>query len=125
MEPDHPQQNPAKLHAVKFLKDHSQVLLDCTGAPENCWLLACEYIADVHNLCADETLGHQIPWEVWHRGLQDISTFLEYQFYEKVSYLDSDWLFPSSKEKASWCWVGVTLNIGETMTFKVLTKDTN
>ena len=28
MEPKHPQQNPAKLCTMKFLKDHSQVLLD-------------------------------------------------------------------------------------------------
>ena len=38
-EPNHPQQNPAELCAVKFLKEHSQVLLHQTGAPE-CWLLA-------------------------------------------------------------------------------------
>ena len=63
-EPEHPQQNPAELCAVKFLKDHSQVLLDRTGAPEACWLLACEYIADVHNICADETVGYQIPREL-------------------------------------------------------------
>ena len=34
-EPEHPQQNPAELCAMKFLKDHSQVLLDQTGAPED------------------------------------------------------------------------------------------
>jgi hypothetical protein len=55
------QQNQAELRAVKFFKDHSQVLLDCTGAPKNCWLLACEYIADVHNVCADESMNYQIP----------------------------------------------------------------
>jgi hypothetical protein len=47
-EPGHPQQNPAEVCAIKFLKDHSQVLLDCTGALKNSWLLACEHIADVH-----------------------------------------------------------------------------
>jgi hypothetical protein len=60
----HPQQNPTELRAVKFLKDHSQVLMDRTGAPENLWLLACEYIADVHNVCADETINYQIPHEL-------------------------------------------------------------
>ena len=63
-EPNHPQQNPAELCAMKFLKDHSQVLLDWSGAPKDCWLLACEYIADVHNICTDKTLGYQIPREV-------------------------------------------------------------
>ena len=60
-EPEHPQQNPAELHAMKFLKDHS---LSQTGAPEDCWLLACEYIANIHNICADKTIGYQIPCEL-------------------------------------------------------------
>ena len=124
MEPDYPQQNPTELHAVKFLKDHSQVLLDWTGAPKNCWLLACEYIANVHNVCADETLGYQILHEVCHGGLQDISTFLKYCFYEKVFYLDSDQSFPSTKEKAGW-WVGIAFNVRDAMTFKILTDVTN
>jgi hypothetical protein len=123
-EPGHPQQNPAELRAVKFIKDHSQVLLDRTGAPENCWLLACEYITDVHNLCADESLNYQIPRELRHGGLQDISAFLEYRFYEPILYLDSDTSFPSSKEKPGW-WVGVASNVGDALTFKVLTEDSN
>ena len=76
MEPNHPQQNPAELLSVKFLEDHSQVLLDWTGAPETCWLMACEYITNVHSrVCADETLGYQIMCEVQHGGLQDILLF--------------------------------------------------
>lgn len=112
------------MRAVKFLKDHSQVLLDRTGAPENLWLLACEYIADVHNVCADESLNHQIPRELRHGGLQDISAFLEYRFYEPVFYLNSDVSFPSSKEKAGW-WVGVASNVGDSLTYKILTDDTH
>jgi hypothetical protein len=123
-EPGHPQQNPAELRAVKFIKNHSQVLLDRTGAPENCWLLACEYIADVHNVCADESLGFRIPKEVRHGGMQDISAFLEYRFYEPVLYLDTDESFPSSKEKPGW-WVGVANNVGDALTFKILTEDTH
>jgi hypothetical protein len=122
-EPGHPQQNPAELRAVKYLKDHSQVLLDRTGAPEFCWLAACEYIADVHNICSDETINHQIPLEARHGGLQDISAFLEYKFYEEILYLDSDESFPSSKEKPGW-WLGVAHNVGDIMTFKILTHDT-
>ena len=50
--------------------------------------------------------------------------FLEYRFYEPVLYLDSDETFPSSKEKPGW-WVGVANNVGDAMTFKVLTEDTH
>jgi hypothetical protein len=45
-----PWQNPAELNSVKFLKSHAQVLLDRTGAPDNLWFLAQNYIAYVHNL---------------------------------------------------------------------------
>ena len=75
-------------------------------------------------MSADETLGYRIPREVRHGGLQDISAFLEYWFYEKIFYLDSDQSFPSSKEKPGW-WVGVASNVDDAMTFKVLTEDTN
>ena len=36
----HPQQNMAELQAVKWLKQHTQLLLDRTGAPPMLWLLA-------------------------------------------------------------------------------------
>jgi hypothetical protein len=121
--PGQPQQNPAELCAVKYLKDHSQVLLDRTGAPKFCWLAACKYIADVHNICSNETINHQIPLEARHGGLQDISAFLEYKFYKEILYLDSDKSFPSSKEKPGW-WLGVAHNVGDAMTFKILTHDT-
>ena len=39
-EPYHPQQNMAELRAVKWLKQHTQLLLDRTGAPPMLWLLS-------------------------------------------------------------------------------------
>ena len=49
--------------------------------------------------------------------------FLEYKFYERVFYLDSDQSFLSTKEKTGW-WVGVASNVRDTMTFKILMEDT-
>jgi hypothetical protein len=86
-------------------------------------LVACEYISDVHNICADESISYQIPKEARHGGIQDISAFLEYKFYEEILYLDSDETFPSMKEKPGW-WVGVAQNVGDAMKFKILTEDT-
>jgi hypothetical protein len=54
--------------------------------------------------------------------MQDISAFLEYKFFEENLYLDPDESFPSSKEKPGW-WLGVAHNVGDTMTFKILTND--
>ena len=87
-------------------------------------MLACKYIADVHNVCADESLGFWIPKEVRHSGLQDILAFLEYPFYEPILYLDSDESFLSSKEKPGW-WVGVANNVRDALTFKILSEDTH
>jgi hypothetical protein len=69
-------------------------------------------------------MNYKIPCELQHRGLQDISAFLEYHFYEPILYLDCDASFPSSKEKPGW-WVGVANNVGDSLTFKILTKDSN
>ena len=35
-EPHNFQQNPVELRAIKYLKEHSHILLNCTGAPEIC-----------------------------------------------------------------------------------------
>jgi hypothetical protein len=48
--------NPVELNGVKYLKSHAQVLLDRTGAPDNLWFLAQDYLAYVHNLSANREL---------------------------------------------------------------------
>ena len=123
-EPHHPQQNPAELRAVKWLKDHSQVLMDCTGAPPQTWLEACEYLTDIHNICADETLNWQVPVTVRHGNTPDISAYLQFRFYEKIFYLDPKETFPDSKEQPGY-WLGVAQNVGDELTFKILTNDTH
>jgi hypothetical protein len=57
-------QNPAKLNGVKYLKSHAQVLLDRTGAPDNPWFLAQDYLTHVHNLSANRRLNWKIPEQV-------------------------------------------------------------
>jgi hypothetical protein len=56
-EPHRPWQNPAELNGVKYSKTHGQVLLDRTGAPDNIWFLAQDYLAHVHNLSANRQLN--------------------------------------------------------------------
>jgi hypothetical protein len=48
-----PWQNPAELNDVKYLKSHAQVLMDRTGAPDNLWILAQDYLAHIHNQSAN------------------------------------------------------------------------
>ena len=122
-EPNHPQQNPAELRAVKFVKDHTDVLLNRRNAPEKVWFYASDYVSKVHNICADESLGWQIPLTKRHGTTPDISPYLIFQFYQKVFFLDNDETFPSSKERAGY-WLGVCENVGDLLTFWILTDDT-
>jgi hypothetical protein len=69
-EPHSPCQNPAELDGVKYLKSHAQVLLDRTGAPDNLWFLAQDYLAHVHNLKANRQLNWKIPEQVSRGGGQ-------------------------------------------------------
>jgi hypothetical protein len=63
-EPHSPWQNPAELKSVKYFKSHAQVLLDRTGAPDNLWFLAQDYLSHVHNLSANCQLNWKIPEQV-------------------------------------------------------------
>jgi hypothetical protein len=79
-EPHHQQQNSAELRAVKWLKRHCAILMDRTGAPPKTWLLACKYLAEVHNISADDTLHWAVPQTVRHGETVDISVFLKFMF---------------------------------------------
>jgi hypothetical protein len=63
-EPHSPWQSPAELNGVKNLKSHAQVLLDRTGASDNVWFLAQDYLSHVHNLSANRQLNWKIQEQV-------------------------------------------------------------
>jgi hypothetical protein len=69
-EPHSPWQNPAEMNGVKYLKSHAQVLLDRTGAPDNLWCLAQDYLEHVHNLSANRQLNWKISEQVSRGGHQ-------------------------------------------------------
>jgi hypothetical protein len=81
-------QNPAELNGVKYLESHAQVLLDWTGAPENLWFLAQDYLSHVHNLSTNRQLNWKIPEQVSRGGTPDISHILMFYWFESVLYLD-------------------------------------
>jgi hypothetical protein len=69
-EPHSPWRNPAELNCVKSLKSHAQVLLDRTGAPDNLWFLAKDYLSHIHILSANRQLNWKIPEQVSRGGHQ-------------------------------------------------------
>ena len=60
-----PQQNPVEGRAIRWLKMASHALLDRTGAPDSAWYFGVKYLADVHNITYDTTLGCT-PYEKRH-----------------------------------------------------------
>jgi hypothetical protein len=91
-------QNPVELQAIKYLKDHAHALMDRTGTPDPFWFHAVKYLADIHNICADPSNRYAIPKTVRTGVTQDISAHLQFQFLEKVWYLDHENNFPASNE---------------------------
>jgi hypothetical protein len=90
IEPHSPWQNPAELNGVKYLKSHVQVLLNRTGAPDNLWFLAQDYLAHVHKQSADRYLNWKIPKQVSEgEGKSHILMFYIYYWFKPVLYLDS------------------------------------
>jgi hypothetical protein len=123
-EPHHPQQNPAELRAIRWLKQSVRLLRMRTGAPSTVWLYAARYMADIHNITSDETLGWSTPWSRRKGGTPDISVFLQFRFYEPVYFHNPQGKFPDTRELPGY-WLGVTHNIGNTMFFYVLNADTH
>ena len=68
-------------------------------------------------------LNWRTPIEACFGYTPDLSSLLLYTFFQRVYYLDSEILFPNSKEKAGR-FVGITANVGDAMTFWILTEDT-
>jgi hypothetical protein len=92
--------------------------LDRTGAPDNLWFLAQDYLAHVLNLSANQQINWKIPEQV-SRG--DIPMFY---WFEPVLYLDpvSIFRFPEIPERLVY-FVGFADNIGDALTFKILKND--
>jgi hypothetical protein len=63
-EPHSPWQNPAELNGIKYLKTHTQGLLDRTGAPDNLCFLAQDYLSHFYNLSANLQLNWKISEQV-------------------------------------------------------------
>jgi hypothetical protein len=108
---------------VKYLKSHAQVLLDRTGAPDDLWFLAQDYLADVHNLSENRQLNWKISEQVsrWRGDTPDISDILMFYWFEPVLYLDpvSNFQFPETTERAGY-FLGFVDNVGDALRFKIL-----
>jgi hypothetical protein len=83
-----PWQNPSELNGVKYLKSHAQVLLDRTGAQDNLWFLAQDYLTQFHDSSANCQLNWKIPEMESKGGTPDISHILMFYWFEPVLYVN-------------------------------------
>ena len=121
-EPHHPHQNPAENRAVNWLKQHSELVMNKTGAPPSVWTDCATWIADIHNIVADESLGNRTPYEKRHGSTPDISAYMLFTFWEKILYFDTEQSYPESKE-CPGRFLGIAKHSGDALTFVILSEN--
>ena len=102
--------------------------MNTSGCTACCWLLCLQYICVVLNHLASPTLQGICPVQALEGTTPDISFLLHFSFYEPVYYrIDSsepDLNFPSSSNEKKGYWVGFADNQGDSLTWRILTEDT-
>ena len=122
-EPYHQNQNPAEWR-YRTIKSWTNIVMNRSGAPANCWLLCLIYVCYLLNHIACTALDGKIPFislnwynpRHFHR-----STFT---FYQPVFYATYDQHFPSESEERAGYWVGFGEHCGDAMTHKILNHGT-
>ena len=87
--PHHPQQNPAE-RRIKTVKTYTSKIMDQTGAPPKTWFLCLLYSVYLLNHTAVEPLGWCTPIKNCFGNTPDISSLLQFTFYELIYFLDQD-----------------------------------
>jgi hypothetical protein len=129
-EPYHEHQNFAE-RRYQNIKATTNKVLDRTGAPAHAWLLALMYVCYILNHTAHESLHWTTPLYVLTGITTDISAITQYMFWEPVYYATAEHLkydgkvkFPSQTSEAKGRFVGFGESVGDVLTYKILTDDT-
>ena len=120
-EPEHQNQNPAE-RRYQNVKSTTNTMMDRTGTPACCWLLALMYVAMQLNVLLTESLNGETPTYITTGKCPNISPFLCFMWYEPVYYKIYEDTFLSDTREACSRFVGVSKLTGHAMTFKVLSN---
>ena len=95
------------------------------NVPGKAWFLCLEWTGDVMNPTAEESLGWRPPLEVLTGQTIDISIILCFMFWD-VIYVPKYKTKEVGDKDSEICghFVGFAWNVGHTMTFKILTDET-
>ena len=122
-EPHQQNQNQCE-RKIQDIKADVRRCMDRTGTPAKFWLLCLLYTVFLHNHLSHPSLDGKTPLHVALGSKPDISCLLTYHWWQPVYYLDDDGGFPSESREKRGRWVGVAENIGDTLTYYILTDDT-
>jgi hypothetical protein len=102
----------------KDTKEWSNLQLNTSGAPPECWLLVLAHVDILQNHIACKRLGWRtsIKWLLGYTP--DISVFLQFIFYEPVLYMMCGPSFPKDSTEL----IGRFESVGHGMTFLILTE---
>ena len=76
------------------------------------------------NHTANASIKHAIPMQVLTGVTPDISSLLQFDWYEPVYFRTEESHFPSMSKEQSGRFVGISEHVGNALTFLILTDDT-
>ena len=97
-------------------------IMDHTNAPDFLWYEALQYASILHNHTSKKVLQGKNPIYRAFVITPDISTLLQFSFYEPIYYLDAEITFPYSRDLPG-TFLGLATNVGDALTYRVLTSD--
>jgi hypothetical protein len=122
-EPYYQNQNPCE-RSIQDIKRMVNELMDRFGIPAQFWLLVLLYVVYLLNRLSRKSLNDLTPEEKLTGYRPDISPLLHFRLWQPVYYRvhGSGTKFPSGTQERLGRWMGVTENIGDTMTYWILAE---
>jgi hypothetical protein len=117
-EPYYQNQNPAE-SCIQFVKSLVRTLIDCTGSPSLLWLLCTTHVCYALNHMSHDQLKGLTPIQHAFGYTPDVSAIL----YQKVLFYEEH-CFSDSRERSGH-FVGISENVGDALTFLILTDDSH
>ena len=95
------------------------------NVPDDCWLLCLEYVADIMNITANQSLNWETPLQRLTGQTPDSSIAMVFEFYDEIYYRwEHKATFPSETQELKGRFVGFSKHVGHALTFKVLSDGT-
>ena len=86
------------------------------------WLYALVLACALLKITSMPALNHCTTHKVAFGEMLDISTLVQYEFFDQVLFLDPTASFPADKEQAGR-YLGVAENCGDALTYHIWTKE--